>query len=58
MNAETGKQAAGTGAVTGWVRGEIEAGGWVRCIDVRAGRVIVRPVDEPRISDLENARFS
>jgi membrane-bound serine protease (ClpP class) len=31
----------------------VEAGGWVRCVDVRAGRVIVRPVDGPRLDNLE-----
>jgi len=30
----------------------IDAGMWVKCVDVRAGRVIVRQVDEP--SDLRN----
>jgi len=25
----------------------VEAGQWVRCVDVRAGKVIVRPVDRP-----------
>lgn len=35
----------------------IEAGSWVRCIDVRTGKVIVRQVDEPKLSDLENAPF-
>lgn len=33
----------------------VEPGQWVRCIDVRAGKVIVRPADEPKLSDLENA---
>lgn len=32
----------------------VEPGQWVRCIDVRAGKVVVRPVDQPRLSDLEN----
>ena len=25
----------------------VEAGQWVRCIDVRAGKVVVRPVEKP-----------
>jgi membrane-bound ClpP family serine protease len=33
----------------------IEAGRWVRCIDVRAGRVVVREVSGP--PDLENIDF-
>ena len=32
----------------------VEPGQWVRCIDVRAGKVVVRPVDQPNLSDLEN----
>ncbi len=36
----------------------VEAGQWVRCIDVKAGKVIVRPVDRPNLADLENADFS
>jgi membrane-bound serine protease (ClpP class) len=35
----------------------IEPGEWVRCIEVRAGRVIVRRVDKPNITDLETAIF-
>jgi membrane-bound serine protease (ClpP class) len=35
----------------------IDAGRWVRCIDVKAGKVIVREVDAPNLSDLENADF-
>lgn len=31
----------------------VEAGRWVRCIDVRGGTVIVRPIDHPASSDLE-----
>ena len=30
----------------------IDAGSWVKCVEVRAGRVIVRQVDEP--DDLRN----
>lgn len=36
----------------------VEPGTWVRCIDVKAGRVIVRPVDKPDLGELENANFS
>jgi membrane-bound serine protease (ClpP class) len=36
----------------------VEPGQWVRCIDVRAGRVIVRPVEKPNLDDLETADFS
>jgi membrane-bound serine protease (ClpP class) len=36
----------------------VEPGQWVRCIDVRAGRVVVRPVERPGLADLENAIFS
>jgi membrane-bound ClpP family serine protease len=36
----------------------IEAGQWVRCIDVQAGKVIVRPVDKPPdLGDLETSYF-
>jgi membrane-bound serine protease (ClpP class) len=35
----------------------VGAGVWVRCIDVRAGRVIVRPAEKPKLSDLETADF-
>jgi len=33
----------------------VEAGQWVRCIDVRTGKVIVRPVEKPNLGDLEAA---
>jgi membrane-bound serine protease (ClpP class) len=33
----------------------IEPGHWVRCVDVQTGKVIVRPVDRPRLEDLETA---
>jgi len=36
----------------------VEAGQLVRCIDVKAGKVVVRPVDRPNLGDLENATFS
>lgn len=35
----------------------VEPDHWVRCIDVRAGRVVVRPVDKPDLGTLENADF-
>lgn len=35
----------------------IEPNSWVRCIDVKAGKVIVRPVDKPNLGDLETASF-
>lgn len=31
---------------------------WVRCIEVKAGKVVVRPIDPPQLTDLENANFS
>jgi membrane-bound serine protease (ClpP class) len=37
----------------------IDAGRWVRCIDVQAGKVIVRPVDKPPdLGDLETSDFT
>ena len=39
--------------------GLIHPGQWVRCIDVKAGRVIVRPVEgPPDLANLETADFS
>lgn len=35
----------------------VEPGQWVRCIDVQAGRVIVRQVERPGLGDLETAIF-
>jgi membrane-bound ClpP family serine protease len=35
----------------------VEPGQWVRCIEVHAGKVVVRPASEPKLSDLENADF-
>jgi membrane-bound serine protease (ClpP class) len=32
----------------------VEAGQWVRCVDVRAGKVVVRPVEKPDLGDLEH----
>jgi len=36
----------------------VEPGTWVRCIDVKPGRVLVRPIDEPNLEKLESADFS
>jgi len=36
----------------------VDAGQMVRCIDVRAGKVVVRPVDKPDLGDLETAIFN
>ena len=36
----------------------IEGGQWVRCIDVRAGRVLVRLVEKPNLGSLEEAVFN
>jgi membrane-bound ClpP family serine protease len=35
----------------------VEPGQWVRCVDVKSGRVIVRPVEKPNLGDLETAVF-
>jgi membrane-bound serine protease (ClpP class) len=35
----------------------VDAGQWVRCIDVKSGKVIVRPVAKPNLGDLENVDF-
>jgi membrane-bound ClpP family serine protease len=35
----------------------VAPGQWVRCIDVQAGKVIVRQEDKPSLGDLENAIF-
>ena len=35
----------------------VEPGRWVRCVDVKAGKVIVRPVEKPNLGDLETAVF-
>jgi membrane-bound ClpP family serine protease len=35
----------------------VAPGQWVRCIDVKAGKVIVRPVEKPDLGDLETAFF-
>ena len=36
----------------------VETGQLVRCIDVRAGRVVVRPIEKPDLGDLETAIFN
>jgi membrane-bound ClpP family serine protease len=36
----------------------VERGQTVRCIDVKNGRVIVRPIEKPNITGLESADFS
>jgi membrane-bound ClpP family serine protease len=36
----------------------VDPGQWVRCIDIRAGRVIVRPAEKPNLGDFESAIFS
>ena len=36
----------------------VDAGQWVKCIEVRANKVIVRPADPPTLDDFENASFS
>ena len=36
----------------------VAAGSWVRCVDVKAGRVVVRPVDRPDLGELESADFT
>ncbi len=36
----------------------VDAGQWVRCIDVRAGKVLVRPVEKPDVNTFVMADFS
>jgi membrane-bound serine protease (ClpP class) len=36
----------------------VEPGTWVRCIDVRAGKVVVRPMDPPELADLQDLDLS
>jgi len=36
----------------------VEAGRWVRCIEVSGNRVIVRQVDKPNSLDLETASIN
>ena len=35
----------------------VERGQWVRCVEVKSGKVIVRPVEKPNLNDLEAADF-
>jgi membrane-bound ClpP family serine protease len=35
----------------------VDANEWVRCVDVRAGRVIVRPAQKPDLGQLESTEF-
>ena len=35
----------------------IDSDQWVRCVDVKAGRVIVRQIDKPNLEDLETTNF-
>jgi hypothetical protein len=36
----------------------VDPGQWVRCIDVKTGKVLVRPAEKPDLGDLETAFFS
>jgi hypothetical protein len=36
----------------------VDPGQLVRCIDVRAGKVVVRPISKPDLGDLETAIFN
>jgi len=36
----------------------VEPGQWVKCVDVRANKVIVRPADPPSLDNFENVSFS
>jgi membrane-bound serine protease (ClpP class) len=36
----------------------VEVGQWVKCVEVRANKVVVRPADPPKLDDFENADFS
>ncbi|MFL5244624.1 MAG: hypothetical protein ACJ8FY_21190 [Gemmataceae bacterium] len=35
----------------------VDSGQWVRVMDVKAGKVVVRPVEKPNLDELENADF-
>jgi membrane-bound ClpP family serine protease len=35
----------------------VDAGQWVRCVEVKPGRVVVRPVEKPDLGTLETAEF-
>ncbi len=36
----------------------VAQGTWVRCIDVKAGRVIVRPIEAPQLDDINPGDFT
>ena len=36
----------------------VDSGQWVKCVDVRANKVLVRPADPPSLEDFENVSFS
>src|SRR5262249_48372249 len=36
----------------------VDLGQWVRCIDVKAGKVIVRPIEKPDLGDFDSALLS
>jgi membrane-bound ClpP family serine protease len=36
----------------------VEPGQWVKCVEVQANKVVVRPADPPTVDDFENADFS
>jgi membrane-bound serine protease (ClpP class) len=36
----------------------VDVGQLVRCVDVRAGKVVVRPIEKPDLGDLETAIFN
>jgi membrane-bound ClpP family serine protease len=35
----------------------IDAGQWVRCVDVKSGHVVVREIEKPNLQNLENTNF-
>jgi membrane-bound ClpP family serine protease len=35
----------------------IDSNQWVRCVEVKAGRVVVRQMDKPNLEDLESSNF-
>ena len=35
----------------------VDAGQWVRCVDVKAGKVVVRPAEKPNLNALETTDF-
>ena len=36
----------------------VDVGQWVKCVEVRANKVLVRPADAPTLDNFENADFS